>query len=51
MEEKHGFFLCEEKYIKDTVGLLIFLAKQINEQFTCIYCQNYKTKSEPESVK
>ncbi|EAR99051.2 C2H2 type zinc-finger protein (macronuclear) [Tetrahymena thermophila SB210] len=44
MERVHGFFICEEKYIKDLQGLVLFLAKQINEKLLCPYCENKNTK-------
>ena len=53
MEKTHGFFICEEKYVKNLEGLIIFLAKQINAELVCPYCENSKTKGfvDPEGVK
>ncbi|EGR31259.1 zinc c2h2 type family protein, putative [Ichthyophthirius multifiliis] len=53
MEINHGFFICEEKYIKDLEGLILFLAKQINEQLVCIFCEYHESRPFPdaESVK
>ena len=53
MNKNHGFFISDEKYIRDRVGLIRFLAKKINENLVCIYCSSQSNREfkTAESVK
>lgn len=51
MELQHGFFVIEPEYLVDLEGLILYLAKVINSDYLCLFCDAEKDFKSAEAAR
>lgn len=51
MELQHGFFVTEPEYLVDLEGLILYLAKVINSDYLCLFCDAEKDFKSAEAAR